>query len=62
LGNTLPNLNNIINNVLGIKTIIGKNPFATSINEQPKIRKNAEFIIYPNPTNGILKIEWDTIK
>lgn len=54
----LANINNIVNKVSGINIIIGKNTVSTSINQQPKVKETTTFNVYPNPTNGIVKIDW----
>jgi hypothetical protein len=57
----LANINNTVNKVSGINIIIGKNTVSTSISEQPKVKETAAFNVYPNPTNGIVKIDWEAL-
>lgn len=57
----LANISNTSNIVAGIKIIIGKNTVSTSINQQPNIKETAAFNVYPNPTNGIVKIDWASL-
>jgi hypothetical protein len=57
----LANINTTVNKVSGINIIIGKNTVSTSISEQPKVKETAAFNVYPNPTNGIVKIDWEAL-
>lgn len=57
----LANISNVVNIVSGINIIIGKNTVSTSINQQANIKETAAFNVYPNPTNGIVKIDWTTV-
>ncbi len=57
----LANINNTVNKVSGINIIIGKNTVSTSISEQPKVKETAAINVYPNPTNGIVKIDWEAL-
>lgn len=57
---TLPaqaSINSAVNNVSGIKIIIGKNSLTSSIGEQATIVEPIEAKLYPNPSKGILNIE-----
>ena len=57
---TLPaqaSINSAVNNVSGIKIIIGKNSLTSSIDEQVNLMEPIEASIYPNPSKGILNIE-----
>jgi hypothetical protein len=46
-----------VNNVSGIKIIIGKNKLTSSVDEQKNMVEPIEATIYPNPNKGILNIE-----
>ncbi len=50
-------INNAVNNVSGIKIIIGKNSLTSSIGEPANIIEPIEASIYPNPSKGLLNIE-----
>ncbi|MBJ7428896.1 MAG: T9SS type A sorting domain-containing protein, partial [Bacteroidia bacterium] len=39
----------------------GYNEATNTFSEQPKIKEKASFNVYPNPTNGIVKIDWETL-
>ena len=57
---TLPaqaSINSAVNNVSGIKIIIGKNSLTSSIGEPANIIEPIEASIYPNPSKGLLNIE-----
>ena len=53
----LTSINGSVNNVSGIKIIIGKNSLTSSIDEQVNLIEPIEASIYPNPSKGILNIE-----
>lgn len=57
----LANISNTVNTVAGIKIIIGKNTLSTSISEQAPVKETTTFNVYPNPTNGIVKIDWASL-
>lgn len=50
-------INSSVNNVSGIKIIIGKNSLTSSVNEQANRIEPIEASIYPNPSKGLLNIE-----
>ncbi len=57
---TLPaqaSINSAVNNVSGIKIIIGKNSLTSSIGQTANIIEPIEASIYPNPSKGLLNIE-----
>jgi hypothetical protein len=53
----LTSINGSVNNVSGIKIIIGKNSLTSSIDEQVNLIGPIEASIYPNPSKGMLNIE-----
>ncbi|NDC30732.1 MAG: PKD domain-containing protein [Bacteroidetes bacterium] len=53
----LTSINGSVNNVSGIKIIIGKNSLTSSIGEQANTVEPIEASIYPNPSKGMLNIE-----
>jgi hypothetical protein len=60
---TLPaqaSINSAVNNVSGIKIIIGKNSLTSSIGQPANIIEPIEASIYPNPSKGLLNIECDS--
>lgn len=55
----MANLSTQINTVSGIKIIIGKNALTTSLGAERNQMEALSFNLYPNPTNGILNIEFN---
>jgi PKD repeat protein len=53
----LTSINSSVNNVSGIKIIIGKNSLTSSVNEEANSIEPIEASIYPNPSKGLLNIE-----